>query len=665
MSIRRDGGKRESWNMKTIAICQARMGSTRLPGKVLKAISGMTTLSWVVRAATLAPGVDEVVVATSTLPADDIIDAWCVRNGISCYRGSETDVLSRYIGAVEATSADVIVRLTGDCPFLDPAVIGEVIQLRKMKNADYATNTDPPTYSDGLDVEVFTRALLETTYREATRPSDRDTVTRFMVRNRHRFRAANLVCPLPGLVNERWVLDSPEDYEFICKVAEKLNGKTSSYLEILQALDQSPELRKINSHLSRNERFYDVLATEPANRSYKTSMECLSRAEVLIPLGAQTFSKSKLQFPEGAAPLFVTHGDGAYVFDVDGNDFVDLVGGLLPNILGYRDPDVDTAIREQLDRGISFSLATTLENDLAQRLNQHIPSAEMVRFGKNGSDVTTAAVRLARHITGRDKVMVGGYHGWHDWSMSVSERKNGIPQGIQNFSTNLEPRDSNPALFAAVIVEPEFYSAEQLTKFRDYCDRNHAVLIFDEIISGFRCGMGGLQKVTGVTPDLSTFGKAMANGMPISALVGKKEFMHRMPEISYSGTFFGETLSIAASIATIDKLHRLDIPRKLNVMGAYLRSEINILLHKHNVTGISLYGEVELNRIKFADKPLQSIFIQEMAKNGVLIIGSHNTSFAHKKPELDRILLAWDKALEAIAGGAKLEGGVIQGKAVR
>ena len=180
--------------------------------------------------------------------------------------------------------------------------------------------------------------------------------------------------------------------------------------------------------------------------------------------------------------------------------------------------------------------------------------------------------------------------------------------------------------------------------------------------------MGGLQKVTGVTPDLSTFGKAMANGMPISALVGKEEYMECMPEIAYSGTFFGETLSIAAAIATIDKLHKYDIPRKLNVMGSYLRGEINQLLAKHGAESISLYGEVELNRIKFSgDNPklTQSLFIQEMAKNGVLIIGSHNTCFAHKKPELDRVLRAWDKTLEVIASGGKLDGGIVQGKAVR
>jgi glutamate-1-semialdehyde 2,1-aminomutase len=656
--------------MKTVAICQARMGSTRLPGKVLKDLSGRPVLDWVVEAAKQSPGVDQVVVATSTLPQDDPIVEWALAKGVAVFRGSETDVLSRFLGAAHQHNADIIVRLTGDCPFLDPRVIGEVIKLREMKNADYATNTDPPSYPDGLDVEVFTRAILEASNKEAIRRTDRDTVTRFMVRNRYRFSAVNLVCPLPDLVRERWVLDSPEDYAFIQAVSDLLpvSYYSPSYLDILGVLSANPALRDLNSHLSRNERFYEDLKRETTTRSYKVSAQCLKQAEHLIPLGAQTFSKSKLMFPEGVAPLFVTHGDGGYVFDVDGHDYVDLVGGLLPNVLGYRDPDVDQAIRDQLSRGISFSLATPLEEELAEKLNYHIPSAEMVRFGKNGSDVTTAGIRLARHITGRDRVYVGGYHGWHDWSMSVSEHTNGIPGYVQNLSRPIPDAfmfDSESVKPAAIILEPEFKSRQELELLRRQCDHAGIILIFDEIITGFRCGMGGLQREYGVTPDLSTFGKAMANGMPISALVGLEKYMKRMPEISYSGTFFGETLSIAAAIATIDKLTALQVHDKLFTVGEVLRGQINTLIKQYSVEGIELYSRPELNRIKFRDKHLQSIFIQEMAKNGVLIIGSHNTCYAHNKPELDRVIYAWDSTLKAISAGVKLEGEVIKGKTVR
>jgi len=284
---------------KTVAICQARMGSTRLPGKVLLPLgdptaTGLCSIGMVAWAAKNAPSVDEVIVATSSLPLDDRIEDWAIKNRIKYCRGSETDVLSRYIKAAEETGANIIVRLTGDCPLLDSRIIEEVIQLRKMKDVMYATNTDPPTYPDGLDVEVFTREALEIANREATRISDRDTVTRYMVRNRHRFSAANLTCPLPGLVDERWVLDSPEDYEFIKEVMKHFQYRDdpasyASYLDILRVLDKEPWLRDINKHLTRNERHYEALAVEDlGKRSYSISKASLDRAEDLIPLGAQT-----------------------------------------------------------------------------------------------------------------------------------------------------------------------------------------------------------------------------------------------------------------------------------------------------------------------------------------------------------------------------------------
>ena len=653
---------------RTIAICQARMSSTRLPGKVMEVIGDKPCIGWVTQACRKAELVDEVIVATSTLKIDDQISDWCDRYGIRCFRGSETDVLDRFYQAAIKYHGDILVRITCDCCFLDPQIIDEVLQLRKMTNADYATNTNPPTYPDGLDVEVMTIRALSIAQGEATRDTDRDCVTRYIVRNSHRFHHANLVCPLPDLHRERWVLDSPEDLEFIRQVAGRLArlGKPPSYLDILAVLDREPDLRKINAKYDRNERFYEALTDEAiqAPRNYENSKNWLQTAETYIPLGAQTYSKSKLMFPAGASPLFLSHGDGGYAFDIDGNDYVDCVGGLLPNILGYRDPDVDAAIRAQLDRGISFSLATPQELILTKMLNRLIPSADMVRFGKNGSDVTSAAVRLARHITGRDKIITGGYyHGWHDWSVANDPiRNNGIPEAVKKL-TSKDIKEIGEA--AAIIIEPEFMNAKDLNLVRQVTETKGTLLIFDEIISGFRFGMGGLQKVYGVTPDLSTFGKSMANGMPISALVGKRKFMERMTEISYSGTFFGEALSIAAAIATIRKLEAENVPHYLDAIGRTIWHEFIQLLAKHDVSDIFLYGQTALPRIKFKTKHIQSLFIQEMARRGVLIISSFNTCFAHKEPQIRHILAACDGSLRAIKDGAELDGRLIEGQGVR
>lgn len=636
--------------MKTVAVIQARMGSTRLPGKVMMDLGTVPVLDWVYNAA-LASRTDMVVIATSVLEQDDPIAEFCEKNGYPYVRGSESDVLDRFMRVAMETHGDVFVRLTGDCPFHDPQIITEVIRLRQMTGADYASNIDPPTWPDGLDVEVFTRKALKEAHAEATRPSDRDCVTRFISRNRHRYKAANLVCPLPGLVKERWVLDTEDDLKFCQAIADECSGSCLPYTQILDILDQNPALREINARHPRNERFYEAIATEPQGpRVCPTSDKILAATKRIIPLGAQTFSKSHLQYPSGA-PLFVTHGDGAYVYDVDGNDYVDLVSGLLPNVLGYRDPDVDQAIRDQLNRGISFSTSTTLEYDLAERLHRQIPCADMVRFGKNGTDVTTAAVRLARHFTGRSMVIRidNSYHGWNDWSVySDQTRCNGTFSVGHSVCVSKEDVFSRLNNAACVIVEPET-DQKFLQQLRNATKDSGTLLIFDEVITGFRFGPGGAQAHWGVTPDLACFGKAMGNGMPISAIVGRGHIMSKMDEICFSGTFFGETLSLAAAIATIDKLNQCNVSEYLAMIGTALKNRAEALAQKHGVENeIEFSGHPSIIRIKYASQKVRAFVMKKMIENGVLMIASHNVNYAIKEPEIVKVCNAYDATFAAL-----------------
>lgn len=645
--------------MKTVAIIQARMGSTRLKGKVLRLLEGKPVLQRVIDSVMEVKNINDICVATSELTADDAIYD-LVSDDVPIFRGSESDVLQRFMGAAKFMRADIILRITADCPFIDPSVIEQVVRLRQMTGADYCSNIDPPTWPDGLDVECFTRRALEEAHQEATRPSDRDCVTRYISRNRSRFPAANLTCPLPGLEKERWVLDAQDDYEFCCALAKHISSWPPSYIDILTILDKHPELRELNKNHVRNERFYEGISDEELGpRFYDASQKLLKRAEKTNPLGAQTFSKSKLQFSDGA-PLFVSHGDGAYIYDVDGNDYVDLVSALLPNILGYRDPDVDRAVRHQLDSGTSLSLATRLEAELAERLQAIIPCAEMVRFGKTGSDVTSAAVRLARAYTGRNRIIAAGYHGWQDWAIADDPvRKTGVPNmGVFGYSRTVTygSRDEFREYLkyrdiAAVIVEPET-DRDFLEWLRTMCSQFNTILIFDEVITGFRWAMGGAQERFGVIPDLACFGKAMGNGMPISAIVGKKEIMKLMAppdNIFYSGTFFGETLSLAASIATIDKLQRENVIDHIWTESANLKVGIANAIIKHGVVENVIFDKSVLGRLSFSSRKIQDVFTRAMADAGVLIINSHNLTYAHKAPQIRRIIKAYDYALEKVA----------------
>jgi glutamate-1-semialdehyde 2,1-aminomutase len=643
--------------MKVVAIIQARMGSTRLPGKVMMPLDGHPVLEWCVRACEKAPGVTETWVATSTLEADDVIADWCDDHGVFCWRGSETDVLARFMGCANVTNGDLFLRLTGDCPFLDSQVIGAVVRLQYETGAAFCTNVSPRTFPDGLDVQAFTYRALAAADVEAKRPLDRDGVCTWIERNRFRFPAETLINPIPNMAAERWVLDTEKDLEFCRSIVNAWGWKDGppSMLDILAILDANPDIRAINRDHVCNERYIDALAEEPIYaRSYTNSQAQFASATKIIPLAAQTFSKSYLQYPQ-PSPLFLSHGQGGEVFDIDGNAYVDLVSALLPNVLGYRDHDIDTAIRRQLSSGISFSLATSLEEELAQELVRLIPCAEAVRFGKTGTDVTTAAIRLARAYTGRDRVLIcGGYHGWADWSV---ERNLGVPMGVRTlterrqFGTYLAS-DYDFDQFAAIIVEPEG-NPEYLAYLREKCSQRGTVLIFDEVITGFRFDLGGAQKLYGVTPDLATFGKAMANGMPLSAVTGRRDIMAKFEppdNIFYSGTFFGETLSLAAGLATIRKLEREDILPQLWRTGTKLTLGANALIDKHGLKDlIRLSGKPAFVRVFFHDDKIAALFRKEMVASGTLITASHNICAAHGPSEIKRVLKSYDHALGVIS----------------
>lgn len=407
---------------------------------------------------------------------------------------------------------------------------------------------------------------------------------------------------------------------------------------------------------------------------YKKSQEMLARAEQTIPLGSQTFSKAAMQFPSYAAPHFLDRGKGSHVWDVDGNEYVDFMNGLLPVILGYCDPDVDRAVREQMEKGVSFSLATELEMELAELLVKHIPCAEKVRFGKNGTDATSAAVRLARAYTGRDRVAVCGYHGWQDWYIGSTLRHKGVPDAVRNLTSafaynNLESLEKvlsqHSGEFAAVVMEPMnvAYPAEGfLQGVADLAHEHGALFVLDEIITGFRFSLRGAQGMFGVTPDLATFGKSMGNGYPISAVVGRADVMDEMEEIFFSGTFGGEALSLAACIAVIHKMEREPVLEHLGKIGSNITHSVQRLIAKHGLEEcVSLNGHPSWTIFAFKDTPkatmweIKSLYLQEVIARGIFTLGTHNTSYSHNDADLAQLESAQDEAFgivrEAIDSG--------------
>jgi len=393
-----------------------------------------------------------------------------------------------------------------------------------------------------------------------------------------------------------------------------------------------------------------------ANPRYRKSQAMLARAERVIPLGSQTFSKSRVVYPANAAPLFVTHGKGAHVWDVDGNEYVDFVNGLLPVVLGYDDVDVTAAVIEQLKSGVSFSLATPLEVEVAELLCEIIPCAEMVRFGKNGSDATSGAVRIARAHTGRDRVAVCGYHGWQDWYIGATTRNKGIPRAVGELTHKFPYNDldalhqllsAHPGEFAAVMMEAmnvEEPKPGYLEGVRELAHKHGALFILDEIITGFRFHLGGAQTLFGVTPDLAAFGKSMGNGFPIAAVVGKAEYMHQMEEIFFSSTFGGEAVSLAASRATIHKMQREPVHATLDRLGQQIMDATRANIARASLTdAVGIAGKPSWSLMQFHDTPrataweIKSLYLQELLARGILSAGSHNLCYAHTAADLAQL----------------------------
>lgn len=401
---------------------------------------------------------------------------------------------------------------------------------------------------------------------------------------------------------------------------------------------------------------------------YKKSEEFLRRAEKVIPLGSQTFSKSKTQYPFGVSPYFIQRGQGSRVWDVDGNEYIDFINGLAAITLGYSDPDVNQAVRAQLDQGVIYSLPHPLETEVAERIVDMVPCAEMVRFGKNGSDATSGAIRLARAFTGRDRVAFCGYHGWQDWYIGATARNRGVPDAVRKLTHGFLYNDlgslelmlgKHPGEFAAVIMEP-MNAVEPAPGFlagvKELTHRHGALLVFDETITGFRYSNGGAQELFGVTPDLATFGKGVANGFPLAAVAGRADIMKLMEEIFFSFTMGGEALSLAAAKATLDKLKREPVTQKLAALGREALDRTAEIIRQNSLGDvIATSGHPSWGFLNFRDAggyssfEIKTLFLQEVFARGVLTLGTHNISYAHSAADIDRLITVYQEVMPILA----------------
>jgi glutamate-1-semialdehyde 2,1-aminomutase/spore coat polysaccharide biosynthesis protein SpsF len=663
--------------MKTVAIVQARLGSRRLPGKMLLELEGVPALERTLRRVRRAREVDEVMVATSAHPRDRALLELADRLGIAGFAGDEQDVLDRFYRAATARGADVVVRLTGDCPLHDPEVIDRVAGAYKGRRGelDYASNVAPPTYPDGLDVEVFSSALLERVWREATDPADREHVTTYVRTRPNRFRLLNVACDGEDHSAVRLTLDEPEDLEWLRRVFAAFGSRDDfGWRDVLGWLRDHPDRVPGGGRAVRNAGWMESVMKDKMAPplEIRRSEEWWARGRALIPAGTQTLSKGPTQFVEGVAPKYLARGRGSHVWDVDGNEYIDYPMGLGPVTLGHAHPVTQEAVRKQLEEGVTFSLMHPLEVEVAELLRELIPCAERVRFGKNGSDATAAAVRCARAVTGRDLIAHCGYHGWQDWYIGSvgGVRARGVPEAVKalqrpfiyNDLASLERIfDEHSGQVAGVILEVMTTQEPRdgfLERVAELTRRHGAVLIFDEIISGFRYRLGGLQEHYGVTPDLAAVGKGMANGLPISAVVGRAEVMAAFDDIFFSFTFGGECLSLAAAKACLEFMRREPVIDHFWRQGAKLQAAFRELVEHFGLAGYAdCVGLPPWTICLFHDHEgqeglaLKSLFQQEMLRRGVLFSGSQFVCYEHTDADIQRTIDAYEAAFTVLRHG--------------
>lgn len=397
--------------------------------------------------------------------------------------------------------------------------------------------------------------------------------------------------------------------------------------------------------------------------SIRASALLLQEAERLIPAATQTLAKGQGQHVRGVAPAFADRGKGCRLWDVDGNEYIDWTMGVGPLVLGYCFAEVDCAIREQLEKGITFSLVHPLEVEVAELVTSIVPNAEAVRFSKTGADATSAAVRVARAYTGRDIVLCCGYHGWHDWYIATTDRNAGIPQQTSDLTytfhyNNIESLlDSIGSDVACVILEPTVFDQPEnsfLHEVRRICDEHGVLLVFDEMWTGFRLAMGGAQEYFGVRADLACFSKAVANGMPLSIVTGRADVMRMFErDVFFFTTFGGEALSLAAAKATLTYMQANNVIATIAERGAAMIHGYNQIAQSLGLDYTAAKGYPCRSMITFSPDVgnplvLKSFMQQELLRRGVLWGGFHNMCFSHEQSDIHHTLESYRQVLEQL-----------------
>ncbi len=620
-------------NIKTLAIIQARMGSTRLPNKVMRSVSGTPMIELLLIRLSLSNKIDKIIIATPDSVENKSLVKHVKKLGFDVFQGSEHDVLERFYQAALPYSPEAIVRITADCPLIEPRIVDEIISRYFESDIDYLSNTCPPTFPDGLDVAIFSFSALERSHNEATTNFQREHVVPY-IRESGLFKLGNYSNE-DNFSEERWTVDELVDFEVIESIFKHFHPRYDfDWLEVLELKNIKPEIFMANQHLSRNEG--SILGT---------GQKLWKRAKHVIPGGNMLLSKRAEMFLPEHWPSYFSKAEGCKVWDLDGNEFIDMsIMGIGTNILGYGHPEVDEAVHQAVKSGNMSTFNCPEEVYLAEKLIELHPWANMVRFARSGGEANAIAIRIARAASGKQNVAFCGYHGWHDWYLAANlgDEKNlnghllpgleprGVPESLKGTVHPFKYNDYD-GLEKLVnkhnigVIKMEVSRNQEpidgfLNKIRKLAIERGIVLIFDECTSGFRQTLGGLHKLYGVEPDMAIFGKALGNGYAITATIGRREIMEAAQSTFISSTFWTERIGPSAGLKTLEVMEKLRSWEQITRTGQEIGTRWTLLADKYSLP-ITVFGLPAL--IKFSINSQNALayktFItQEMLSKGYL-----------------------------------------------
>jgi len=641
-------------------ILQARYGSSRLPGKIFKKLSGKYVIEHVVNRLKKCQKINNIIVATTTNKEDDIIANFCKNNNIIFYRGDENNVLDRYYNTALISNTDIIVRATCDCPLIDYKLIDEMIDIfleKKIQHYRVKYYNGEYAFPDGFEnAGIFTFKALEDAYKNAKTNYEKEHVQPYIIKNyetiEHEIIFKKKYSNL-DFDNLHLSLDTQKDYILLENIFKNVYEKNNNF-DMHDVLDYLNN----NTHLLVND-------ISNLNVFDGAGQKLYIQAKKIIPGGTQLLSKRPEMFLPNAWPAYYQKASGFEITTLDGIKFKDFsYMGIGSCILGYKDVDVNREVHSSIDMGNMCTLNTPKEVVLTNMLLKLHPWADMARYTRSAGEACAMAIRIARASCKKDKVAFCGYHGWHDWYLASNWNEGndlsthllkglspvGVPQNLKNTAFPFKYNKINELLsilekhdIGTIIMEPQRGEKPKnnfLKNIRNLCDEKNIILIFDEVTSAFRTNTGGIHLKLDVTPDMTIFGKAMSNGYPIASVIGKKKYMSAAEDSFISSTFWTEDIGYAAAIATITKHQKMNVGEHIQKLGMYFQEKLHDVGIKTGID-IDINGLPSLTSWNFKyDNSLEvkTLFIQKMLKRYILAKNSLYLSYSHKKKDIDYYL---------------------------